>query len=154
MDKEKLRMLFGQTGDFNQGAATVFGSTYLDSPDVTGKNIDSALKETVNSLGLACNEVSSLVTKALEAAPAISCEENQLICARFIRGRITNTDEGITAEQLWSTFKHADGCQNEDCYLLHNMSTWDNILTREEMGRRFGKFVNSWFEKHLEPTNN
>jgi hypothetical protein len=151
MDTERLRKLFGKTGDFNHSASTLFGRAYLDSPDVTGENIDPTIKEITSSLGLACNEVSVLVTKALESALIISCEENQLINARFIQGYITNTDKGITAEQIWSTFKHVDDCQNADCHLLHNMSTWDNILTREEMDRRFGKFVNSWFEKHSSP---
>lgn len=153
MDKDRLRKLFGKTGDFNHGAATLFGRAYLDSPDVTGENIDPTLKETASSLGLVCNEVSGLVTKALETAPTISCEENQLINARFVQGYITNTDEGITTEQIWSTFKHIDSCQNTDCHLLHNISTWDNILTPEEMGERFGKLVISWFEKHPEPSN-
>ncbi|MFH1971285.1 MAG: hypothetical protein ABIJ05_02780 [Patescibacteria group bacterium] len=150
MDKEGLRKLFGKPGDFNPAAATIFGSAYLDSPDVTGENIDPTLKKIAGSSGLVCNEVSGLVTKALENAPTISCEENQLINARFIRGFITNTVEGITHEQLWSTFKHIDSCQNADCHLLHNISTWDNILTPEEMNRRFGKHVISWFEKHSE----
>jgi hypothetical protein len=150
MDKENLRDVFGQPGDFNQGAATLFGSAYLDSPDTTGKNIDPALKKATDSLGLACNEASGLVLKALENAPIISCEENQLINAHFIRGFINNKDEGITAEQIWSTFKHTDNCQNTDCLLLHNISTWDNILTPEEMNDRFGKQIIDWFEKHPE----
>lgn len=98
MDKEGLRKLFGKPGDFNPVTASIFGSAYLDSPDITSENIDPTLKEFAGSLGLVCNEVSGLVTKALENAPAISCEENQLINARFIRGFITNTDEGITNE--------------------------------------------------------
>ena len=152
MNKDKLRNLLGHTGDFNPGAAAIFGKTYLDSPDTTGENLDPTIKKAADSLGLVCNEVGGLVKKALENSPVISCEENQLINARFIRSYITKTDEETTPEQIWSTFKHADNCHNPDCYKLHHISTWDNILTPKEMDERFGKIIVDWFQKHPEST--
>lgn len=152
VDKDKLRNLLGRTGDFNPGAAAAFGKAYLDSPDTTGDNLDPTFKKAADSLGLVCNEVGSLVKKALENSPIISCEENQLINARFIRSYITNTNEEITPEQIWSTFKHADNCHNKDCRNLHNISTLDNVLSPEVMGERFGKTIIDWFQKHPEST--
>lgn len=143
MDKEKLRQSFGKFGDRKEFLERMFGSAYLDYRDDSQDNIPSNLQEFAESRGYEVANVGPLVGRAIEQAQEISCEENQTILLKHLKGYIGG-DPDTTFEEITSTAKHKQTCTNGKCRRIDFIATLDNQLTPEEMKASFGKEIETW----------
>lgn len=138
MDAERLRSLFGKFGDRREFLEWMYGPAYLDHRDDTNEGIYPDLEE-VFSEGNVAN-VRPLIGRAIELIPEVTCEENQSILLRYLRGFIRG-DIDTTFEEIFSTWKHRQSCTNNKCTRLDHIVTLDRHFTPEEMKVTFGKEI-------------
>ena len=148
MDEErnrKLREALGKPGDVSPELADMFGGAYLDHPDDTGgSRIPSELVEISTETGGQFYEISNLLQRAIEAAPAISCEEHQSILLRHLKDFMRLEHSPITHEEGFATAKHVGSCTNQKCRKINTISTWNNVLTPKGMRDLYGEEIINW----------
>ena len=144
-DREKLRKAFGKSGDVNPELAEMFGQAYLDHPeDTSGARIMPELEKVSEKTGGQFHEVSKLLERALEVAPTISCEEHQETLLRHLKDYLGLEDSPISHEEGFATTKHASACPNQKCRKLNTISTWDSVLTPNQMREAHGEEIVNW----------
>lgn len=137
MDKENLRNLFGKSGDVNADLEKMFGSEYLDQPDITKNGIPPELA------GLDIHNISQLLDRTVEKSPEIDCEASQSIILRFLSGYLTREDL-ISPKEWWSVIKHMDNCYDGPCHDLYDIACLDKYLTPEAMNQEYGEKIKDW----------
>lgn len=121
MDKERLRRIFGK-----------FGDGILDD-----------LQGFAEERGLEVAEVGSLVGRAVESAPDITCRENQTILLGHLKGYI-NGNVDTSFEEIYSTMRHRKSCTSSKCRKIGNIASFDKRLTPEAMKSSFGEEIENW----------
>jgi hypothetical protein len=134
MGKEKLRELFGNVGDIIPELESMFGNTYLDSPDRTKEGVWPEL----NATG-AC-KINYLIDKVTKEAVETDCHFNQTTVLSFLNGYITNQDL-VSTNDWWVVIKHMDKCFSSKCKELYEIACKDKYLTPEQMFETYGEII-------------
>ncbi len=120
VDKERLRELFGRLGDVD-----------TDTPE--------GIEELTRNSGIEPVYVNELVTRALENAIEIDCDNNQKLLFRYLDS-YTGIKKGDwpSNDEEWQIDKHMETCHNPICQRLNQISIWDKHLDGDEMKHRYG----------------
>jgi len=113
---QKLRDVFGRSGDFSSELANMFGHAYLDHPDDTQSD-DLGLR----AAGLPVYHINGLLERALASAPEISCRANQQILSNHLRAVRSREHIGqrMDWDQNFANNRHMEFCHNRRCQILH-----------------------------------
>jgi len=125
--KETLKGLFGQAYSEDQDASTaerIPFHAWLASLEIGG---DIA-------------NVTSLIGRALEIAPKITCQRNRKILSGHLCSLMGNQFPS-TADELWASHKHRQTCSNTTCQRLGEIAHLDKYFTGEEIERLYGKEI-------------
>ena len=129
----------------------MFGDAYLDSPDLSQKDIPEGLKEIAEKLDGDVANVSHLIGEAIERAPVWSCEEAQKKMIQHLEEYVTrDPDPKVGWLDGWAWLKHREQCCNHICAELDLILYLDKYLTPEEMKPKYEGFMREWFPKTID----
>lgn len=151
MDKEALRKLYGQEGDYSPKMEKLFGSAYADFGD-DSRSIPDQLKSLEDETGLLVHRVNSVIGRSLEMAPEVDCRGNQRLLACHLKAYFEK-GEGIAPEQFFSVSKHMMGCCEPECRDFYEMACLDMSYPPGILEKRFGKRVADWLEDDQKTEN-
>lgn len=134
MGKEKLRELFGNVGDTIPELNSMFGDTYLDSPDKTKDGVWPEL----DSIG--ASKINYLIDTVVKEAVEIDCHFNQTAVLAFLNGYITGQDL-VSMNDWWAVIKHMDKCVSNKCNELYEIACKDKYLTPEQIFEAYGEKI-------------
>lgn len=143
MDKERLRRLFGEFGDANEGLEKMFGSAYLDCRDDSNEGIPEDFRQFSESSGIQVCKISGLIERVMETAPEITCAENQAIFLKYLKGSIKGNPDS-TFEDIWAATKHSGRCSNNRCVRINNIIILEKRLPSEQIKADYGEEIKSW----------
>ena len=85
--------------------------------------------------------------RAYETAPQISCSKHQNTLLRDLEVFIDTDKTPITFYEVITTTKHADNCQNQKCFLMHQVSTLKYSLNPKTAIQIWGDNIAIWSKK-------
>lgn len=136
MSKEDLKKAFGTFGDVNNELENMFGEAYTNFGDSTG-NVPENLRE------FGALNIGPLLGRAIEHAPQLSCETNQIQILRYLNGYIQNKDF-VTYNEWWSVMNHMNTCRYASCNELYDIACKDVCVSPSEMDEMFGEKIRNW----------
>lgn len=124
----------------------MFGEAYLDSPDLSCKDIPQGLKENADVSRQEVADISHLIGKAIERAPVWSCQQAQERMLQHLEELVTkDPDPKVGWLDGWAWVKHRDHCYDPICADLDVILRMSKHLTPKEMKIRYEDLMKKRF---------
>lgn len=146
-DKDDCEELWVRTGPPDRHLEEMFGAAYMDFPD-TSAEVDPDLKEAAEKAGGVIYNITDLYARAIEQAPTITCDQNQLPLAKHLRGFMRDGVSEVSFGEIHMTTKHRESCANSVCLRFDAIAMEDQFLTPQEMRTLYGELIDTWFAEH------
>ncbi len=139
--KENLRRMLGHVGDgqIHPQLKLMFGEAYLNGPDDAVEGVPPEVEQATEGLGRVFN-VTGLVDRAIQRAPAISCLDSQRIMIRHLEGYMARTGT-MTWEQSWQIERHVLTCIDPRCRRLRDIAILDCFIPPADMRASYGQEI-------------